>query len=111
MRRAGNAADCTVAKVTGGAVQMDRNAVETGVLKVLGKLVEDWDLDQPIGPGSQIVADLGFESIDLIQLVVALEQHFGNRKLGFNELLMRDGRYVDDLSVTEIVDFLAARLP
>ena len=59
---------------------------------------------------AKLLADLGFESIDIIQLVVAIEQMVGKRKLPFNELLMRDGRYVDDLSIGQIADFLASRL-
>jgi acyl carrier protein len=31
-------------------------------------------------------------------------------KLPFNELLMRDGRYVDDLSIGQIADFVAGKL-
>lgn len=93
-----------------GNIHMQRDDVEAAVLNVLRKMVQDWDLDQPLEPRSLIVANLGFESIDLIQLVVALEQHFGNRRLGFNDLLMKDGRYVDDLSVRQIADFVAQRL-
>ena len=93
-----------------GNIHMQRDDVEGAVLNVLRKMVQDWDLDRPLEAQSFIVADLGFESIDLIQLVVALEQHFGNRRLGFNDLLMKDGRYVDDLSVRQIADFVAQRL-
>jgi acyl carrier protein len=94
----------------GDVEAMRREEVESGVLQVIERLSQDWELDEPLTARSRIVADLGFESIDLIQLVVALEQHFGNRRLGFNELLMTNGRYVDDLSVAQIVDFLAIRL-
>jgi acyl carrier protein len=43
-------------------------------------------------------------------LVVALEERFRRRNLGFDQLLMADGRYVDDLAVAEIVHFLSMRL-
>lgn len=80
------------------------------VTATLESLVQDWDLDMPVGPGTRLVADLGFESIDLIQMVAALEQEFGRPNLPFAELLIVDGRYIDDLTVGQIADFLAARL-
>ena len=84
--------------------------VETAVIQVLEELVWDWDLDATIDAKTKLVADLEFESIDVIQLVVALEEHFRRRNLGFDQLLMVDGRYVDDLAVAEIVRFLSTRL-
>jgi acyl carrier protein len=41
---------------------------------------------------------------------VAVEEHFNHSKLGFNELLMVDGKYIDDLQVKQVVDFLAIKL-
>lgn len=84
--------------------------VETAVIQVLEELVCDWDLDAIIDAKTKLVADLEFESIDVIQLVVALEERFRRRNLGFDQLLMADGRYVDDLAVAEIVHFLSMRL-
>ena len=55
---------------------------------------------------TRLLADLGFESIDIIQLTVALEETFGLRKVPFDQLLMQDGRYVDDLSLRQIATFL-----
>ena len=49
------------------------------------------------------IPDIGnFDSIDVIQFVVAMESAFQNRNLGFQNLLMQDGRYVDDLSLAQI---------
>lgn len=75
---------------------------------VLEDFIEDWDveLDEPIGRDTMLLADLEFESIDIIQFVVAIEEAFGKRKLPFEQVLMKDGRYVDDLSVGQIADFL-----
>ncbi len=88
----------------------DRQTVLSTVTTTLESLVQDWDLDASIGPGTKLVADLGFESIDLIQMVAALEQEFGRPNLPFAELLIVDGRYVDDLTVGQIADFLTTRL-
>lgn len=56
---------------------------------------------------TRLLADLGFESIDIIQLVVAIQEEILRRKLSFDRLLMKDGRYVDDLSIGQIADYLA----
>ena len=56
------------------------------------------------------MADLEFESIDIVQLAVSLEQHFDQSGLPFEQLFMRDGDYVDDLTVNEIADFLRGHI-
>ena len=87
--------------------------------QLVGKLAElledftqDWDneFEGEMTRQTRLLADLGFESIDIIQLVVAIEEMVGKRKLPFNELLMRDGRYVDELSIGQIADFLVTKL-
>jgi acyl carrier protein len=75
-------------------------------------MTTDWDLSytDPINPETRLMADLAFESIDVVQLVVAIEAHFGRRKMHFEQLMMVDGRYVQELQVKQIVDFLAKQL-
>ena len=46
----------------------------------------------------------------MVQLVVAIEEAYQSRSLPFEKLLMADGRYVDELAVSQIVDFLVANL-
>jgi len=87
-----------------------RQTILTSVIATIEQLVQDWDLGTPVGAATRLVADLGFESIDLIQMVAALEQEFGRPNLPFAELLIVAGRYVDDLSVGQIADFLSSRL-
>jgi len=55
------------------------------------------------------VADLEFASVDIIQLCVALEQAY-ERKLRFQDLLMKDGSYVGDLTVAQFARFIEGRL-
>jgi acyl carrier protein len=43
-------------------------------------------------------------------LIVAIEDRFNKTGLPFDELLMIDGRYVDDLHVSELVGFLDTHL-
>ena len=76
----------------------------------LDRFIEDWGLDATITADTKLVEDLEFDSIDVIQFVVAMESAFQSRSLGFQELLMQGGRYVDDLSVGQIEAFLEQRL-
>ena len=89
---------------------MTQEQVKATVISTLQDFIQDWGLDADITPETTIVEDLEFDSIDVIQFTVALEGAFGNRKLGFQDLLMQDGRYVDDLSVAQFQDFVEARL-
>lgn len=78
------------------------------LITLLEDFTQDWDHDAEgaMSGDTKLLADLGFESIDIIQLTVALEETFGLRKVPFDKLLMQDGRYVDDLSIRQIAQFL-----
>ena len=89
---------------------MTTDSIETTVIQTLEAFIQDWGLDAEITPATTIVEDLEFDSIDVIQFTVELDKAFGNRKIGFQELLMKDGRYVDDLSVAEFSAFLQGKL-
>src|SRR5260370_7592059 len=88
---------------------------EEEIQAVVGKLIDeiaddlDFDLDGPISAQTRLVKDLGLASVDFIQLIVAIEQHFG-RKMKFHDLLMPDGAYVSDLTVGELVTFVDSKL-
>ena len=88
-----------------------RATVEGTVIAVIEDLIQDWglELEGGVTADTQLVAHLEFASVDIIQLCVALEQAYG-RKLGFHSLLMRDGSYVGDLSVTQVAHFIEMRL-
>lgn len=86
-------------------------SVESQVIEIVAELTQDWDVDLEggIGPETTMVGDIGFASIDFIQLVVAIESAY-KQKLGFQDLLMQNGAYVSDLSVRQIASFVATRL-
>jgi acyl carrier protein len=91
-------------------MQLTPMQVESAIVNILNDMTQDWDLDSSeIEPKTKLVEDLNFGSIDIIHLVVAIEEHF-QQKLGFNELLMHDGQYVDDVSVNELVNFVSRKL-
>ncbi len=95
------------AVVSGG-----NDEIEAGVIAVISGMIADWELDDAasVTPATSLMGDLEFESIDIVQLAVALEQHFEQSGLPFEELFMRDGDYVEDLSVNEVAGFLRDRL-
>jgi acyl carrier protein len=82
------------------------------VSSVIVDMTGDWDIDfeGDIGRHTRLIGDLAFESIDIVQLVVAIEGEFQKRGIPFEKLLMVDGRYVDDLTVGDMADFLSANI-
>lgn len=85
-----------------------KDAILTQLVEILRDMTQDWDVDPgaEIGAETRLIRDLAFESIDVVQLVVAIEERFGRRDLPFEQLLMEDGRYADEISVRDTVDFL-----
>jgi acyl carrier protein len=94
-------------------VKFSHEQIERDLVNILTDMTADWDLSYEGGiqPETRLMADLAFESIDVVQLIVAIEAHFQRRHLHFEHLLMSDGRYVQELQVKEMVDFLAKALP
>jgi len=93
---------------------MDRlrqDTTEKTVIAVVEDLVQDWglELEEPVSGKTMLVAQLEFASVDIIQLCVALEQSY-ERKLGFQDLLMRDGSYVGDLSIAQVAAHVESKL-
>jgi acyl carrier protein len=84
--------------------------VQSDIIAILKDMTQEWDMDlSEINSETKLMEDLSFVSVDIIHLVVSIEEHF-KQKLGFNALLMRDGRYVDDLSIEEISSFVSSQL-
>jgi len=79
---------------------------------LIGGMTDDWEtgFTGGLGPETRLMADLGFESIDVVHLIIAIEEHYKREDLEFEKLLMREGRYVDDLTVRELADFLGPRV-
>lgn len=91
---------------------MNSQDVSSRLITILTDMTSDWDieLESQLDRNTRLIADLAFESIDIVELVVAIEQAFESRGIPFEQLLMVDGRYVDDLSVAQVSDFVAANL-
>lgn len=84
--------------------------IKNKLTRVLEEMTADWDLDCSINPTTRLIEDLMFESIDIVRFVVAVEQAFNVKGLPFEKLFMQDGDYVDEILVSQVVDFLHNRL-
>jgi acyl carrier protein len=87
----------------------EKDAILGDVLRILDDLTSDWEMEfaGKLGPETHLVADLAFASIDVVQLAVAIEEHFKRTRLPFQKLFMTNDReYVEDLQVSELVNFL-----
>ena len=92
-------------------VVFTNEAIEKVLIDIVEDLIQDWgiDMDNGVRGHTLLVNDLDFASVDIIQLCVAIEQYY-DCKIGFQNLLMKDGSYVSDLSISQMVDFIGNRL-
>ena len=80
--------------------------IESSLFELLDELGQEADV---IDQETMLYADLGITSIDAIHLMVLLEDQIGH-PMNFQDLAIRNGRYVDDTSVGELLDFVATSL-
>ncbi len=90
---------------------LKRDTTIATVVAIVDDLTQDWGLDRdgPSDAMTMVVADLEFASVDIIQLCVALEQCYG-RRFGFQDLLMKNGSYIGDLSLGHLAAFVDLKL-
>ncbi len=90
----------------------DRESLLAEVSDILQTMTADWDIEQGehFTKETKLIADLMFESIDIVQFIVAIEERFQRSDLPFERLLMADGRYVEELTVDEVLAFLSEQL-
>ena len=91
---------------------LTKESVLQDVVKILEDMTMDWDMDfdDPIGLNTKLICDLEFESIDVVQFIVAIEECYKQRDFPFEKLLMEDGRYVDEIKVEDAVNFLVQHI-
>lgn len=86
---------------------MNKESILEDLLRIVRDLTSDFDTDFSggIGPRTLIVSDLGFESVDVVEMTVAIEEHYKRRDFPFQELVMREGRY-HDFTIEDLADFI-----
>jgi acyl carrier protein len=87
-------------------------AIASKVIAVATEMVADWDLDLlgGITRDTRLIEDLDFESIDIVQFAVGIERAFDRKGLPFEKLFMKDGAYVNDITISEVTEFLCTEL-
>lgn len=90
------------------AAIFNRPQVLAMLVSILEHMTSDWDLDEdrPLGPHTLLVADLGFESLDIVEFAIQVRDAVQRSDLPFEELFVVDDRYVEDLSVGQVADFV-----
>jgi len=88
----------------------DRNSIKADLLKVLTEFRDDWEYTDEITESTGVFGDMGFESIDLVALGSAIEDHY-NQSLPFAEFLMNaTEQQVSDITIGNLLDFLTENL-
>jgi len=95
-----------------GTGSISRETILSDLLRMIADIVQDWDLDFAGGlsPGTRLVSDLGFQSIDVVMLIGEIQKHYDTRNLPFERLLIRDGRYVPEIRIADVADFVHVHL-
>jgi acyl carrier protein len=91
---------------------MQVETIVKDLVGILSDMMQDWETEYSggIGADTRLVADLGFESIDVVMLIGEIHRHYNRRNLPFEQLFVRGGRYVDDVTVGAVAQFLHAEL-
>lgn len=89
-----------------------RESILATVVERLSEMMIDWEREYSgeLGADTYLVSELGFSSMDLVMLVVEIQQCYQRHDLPWENLFAPDGRYVDDVQVAQVVDFLDRHL-
>lgn len=80
------------------------------VLELLRDVVRDWEYEGTLTADTRLFADLALESLDLVVLGAAVQEHFG-QKFPFSEFFAEVGqRKVRDFTVGEWVELIRRNL-
>jgi len=86
---------------------MSTSRAEETVFSILTEFAEEWDLDDlEVASGTRLKADMGFESTDIMQLFLAIQEAFPTMTLHFQSLIMADGKFVKDLTAREVIVYV-----
>ncbi len=82
------------------------------LVTILEEMSSGWEMqfEGSIGLQTLLGADLAFKSIDLVRLVAAIQKHYNRKEIPFQALFMPDDRPIEDLRVSDLVDFLHKHL-
>lgn len=86
---------------------LDRTTIESLVVSAIQELLEDsdLDLDEPIASETTLNEDLCLSSVEAMELFARVDIAI-KRRLRYEQLVLVDGQYRDELTVGELVDFI-----
>ena len=89
-----------------------RDKVAEAVLEIVKETTQDFESEfgGDITIDTHLGTDLGFESVDMVEMFVGIEQKFERRDLPVQKLIGEKKQYYD-FTVKDIVDFLCQALP
>jgi acyl carrier protein len=87
-------------------VEVTQEQIAADLEGIFHETMGDWEYSGEITPDTRLFADLGLESIDVVALGGAIEEHY-QRNFPFAQWLihMRD-QQVDDIRVKDVIQFL-----
>jgi acyl carrier protein len=90
---------------------VSEQTVENTIIQLTNDLIEDWGLDDvEIARETTFRGDLGFDSSDIMQIFTAIHEHYRGVDFRFQELVMKDNKFVEDLSIGQIAIFVLKKL-
>ena len=91
-------------------MKRSRQVILADLLELLLQLAGDWEYGGEITENTRLIADIGFESLDVVVLGTVVQEHF-KQILPFSEFFVELGqRDLQDVTVGEWVDFIATHL-
>ena len=79
------------------------------VFKMIEELSQDWDYACAVTPDSLLFTELGLESLDVVVLGTAIQEHY-QFQMPFAEFLAELGCEQRDLSISQLVVFVDRHL-
>lgn len=90
-------------------MKRSRQEILDYVFRTIEELSQDWDYACAVTPNSLLFTELGLESLDVVVLGTAIQEHY-QFQMPFAEFLAELGREQRDLSIAELVDFVDKHL-
>jgi acyl carrier protein len=87
-------------------MKLSKEEITNTICASVSTLTQDWSLDIAVVPETQLVQELGFSSMEFIDLLATLETRF-QRKFPYEQLMTTDeGGYRQELTVSELSMFV-----
>ncbi|MCE3232901.1 MAG: acyl carrier protein [Rickettsiaceae bacterium] len=89
---------------------MSANTVEQVVIGLVEDFTDDWGIDLEVTTQTMLKGDIGFNSSDTMQLFAAIQEYYNSVDFKFQDLVMEDGKYKDDLKLGQVIVFVIRKL-